>query len=626
MTIYNINLGLGWASSGVEYAQAYRAGVFRKLNLSSKFIFTDMILADNIQHLTANIGFDDEQVIWLYNHFTDIKIAPTSVTVEDVLARFDGVESRREKNGKVLRVFFSDQDKFVTCYLVDEDKDLVQYVEYVFKGNLIRKDYFSYTRYCSEYFAPKDNVAVLYQRTFYNEDGTPAYDILMNQGKEEVYRFKDKIFYGKPAFMRAFMKSLNLNKSDLVILDRETGIGQVVFEEAQVAHLAVVVHAEHYSENATNEDYILWNNYYDYQFTNADKVDFFIVSTDRQNEVLQEQFAKYTQHQPKVVTIPVGSIDSLTESSQGRKPFSLITASRLAKEKHIDWLVKAVIEARKEIPELTFDIYGSGGEDSLLREIIATHQAEDYILWNNYYDYQFTNADKVDFFIVSTDRQNEVLQEQFAKYTQHQPKIVTIPVGSIDSLTESSQGRKPFSLITASRLAKEKHIDWLVKAVIEARKEISELTFDIYGSGGEDSLLREIITSHKTEDYIQLKGHAELSQIYSQYEVYLTASTSEGFGLTLMEAIGSGLPLIGFDVPYGNQTFIEDGKNGYLIPSSSDHVEDQIKQAYAAKIYQLYQENRLEAMRAHSYQIAEGFLTEEILEKWKKTVEEVLHD
>ena len=69
------------ASSGVEYAQAYRAGAFRKLNLSSKFIFTDMILADNIEHLTANIGFDDEQVIWLYNHFTDIKIAPTSVTV-----------------------------------------------------------------------------------------------------------------------------------------------------------------------------------------------------------------------------------------------------------------------------------------------------------------------------------------------------------------------------------------------------------------------------------------------------------------------------------------------------------------------------------------------------------------
>lgn len=84
-----------------------------------------MILADNIEHLTSNIAFDDEQVIWLYNHFTDIKIAPTSVTVADVLATVDGVESCREKNGKVLRIFFSDQDKFVTCYLVDENKDLV---------------------------------------------------------------------------------------------------------------------------------------------------------------------------------------------------------------------------------------------------------------------------------------------------------------------------------------------------------------------------------------------------------------------------------------------------------------------------------------------------------------------
>ena len=503
MTIYNINLGIGWASSGVEYAQAYRAGIFRSLNLPSKFIFTDMILADNIQHLTVNIGFNDEEVIWLYNYFTDIRIAPTSVTVDDVLAYFEGVESHRERNGKVERIFFSDEDKFITCYLVDEGKDFVQHVEYVFAGNLVRKDYFSYTRYCTEYFAPKDNVATLYQRTFYNEDGTPAYEMFMNQGTEEVYRFKDRILYGKPALIRYFMKTLGLSKSDLVILDRETGIGQVVFEEARAAHLAVVVHAEHYSENATNDDYILWNNYYDYQFTNADKVDLFIVSTDRQKEVLEQQFACYTSHSPKIVTIPVGSVDQLTKPQESRKPFSLITASRLAKEKHIDWLVKAVIEAHKELPELTFDIYGSGGEEGRLHEIIAAGQAE---------------------------------------------------------------------------------------------------------------------------EYIKLKGHADLSRIYSQYEVYLTASTSEGFGLTLMEAIGSGLPLIGFDVPYGNQTFIEDGENGYLIPSSSDHVEDEIKKAYAEKICQLYLENRLEGMREKSYQIAEKFLTQEILDKWEKTIKEVVDD
>ena len=29
--IYNFNLGIGWASSGVEYAQIYRARMFRIL-------------------------------------------------------------------------------------------------------------------------------------------------------------------------------------------------------------------------------------------------------------------------------------------------------------------------------------------------------------------------------------------------------------------------------------------------------------------------------------------------------------------------------------------------------------------------------------------------------------------
>jgi len=60
------------------------------------------------------------------------------------------------------------------------------------------------------------------------------------------------------------------------------------------------------------------------------------------------------------------------------------------------------------------------------------------ILWNNFYEYQFSNADKVDLFIVSTDRQKEVLEQQFAHYTTHAPKIVTIPVGSVDEKKKDS--------------------------------------------------------------------------------------------------------------------------------------------------------------------------------------------
>ena len=84
-----------------------------------------------------------------------------------------------------------------------------------------------------------------------------------------------------------------------------------------------------------------------------------------------------------------------------------------------------------------------------------------------------------------------------------------------------------------------------------------------------------------------------------------------------MEAVGSGLPLIGFDVPYGNQTFIQDGQNGYLIPSSDDHVETAIKDPLK-RSRQLYQENHLPDMRTASYELARGFLTD----KSKGQVEE----
>lgn len=67
--IYNVNLGIGWASSGVEYAQAYRAQLFRKQKIEAKFIFMEMIQSDNIIHFTRNIGFHDSEVLWLYQYF-----------------------------------------------------------------------------------------------------------------------------------------------------------------------------------------------------------------------------------------------------------------------------------------------------------------------------------------------------------------------------------------------------------------------------------------------------------------------------------------------------------------------------------------------------------------------------
>ena len=76
MRIFNLNRGIGWASSGVEYAQIYRARLLRMIHADAKFIFTDLFTFENIEHLTKAIGFQDEEVIWLYGFFTDFSVEP----------------------------------------------------------------------------------------------------------------------------------------------------------------------------------------------------------------------------------------------------------------------------------------------------------------------------------------------------------------------------------------------------------------------------------------------------------------------------------------------------------------------------------------------------------------------
>ncbi|MBM7643450.1 accessory Sec system glycosyltransferase GtfA [Streptococcus loxodontisalivarius] len=499
MTVYNINLGIGWASSGVEYAQAYRSAIFKRQGIDAKFIFTDFFVQDNISDLTRNLGFSDEDIIWLYTFFTDQKVAPTTYTLADLKSSYQGELSREEKNGKQVRLFYDKDDVFLTAYLRDEDDDIVHRVEFVSKGNLVRKDFFSYTKMFTEYYAPRDNKAYLYQRRFFNEDGSIAYDEIVD-GTESFFKFSDRICYSKEELIAYMMERLNLKSTDQVILDRATGTGQAVFRHVKPAKLGVVVHAEHFSENVVTDHTILWNNYYEYQFDNADKVDFFITATEAQRQLMLEQFQQFKGIQPTIYTIPVGSLDELKGQNQTRKPFSLITASRLAAEKHVDWLVNAVALAHETLPNLTFDIYGAGGEEKRLADLIAKLGAE---------------------------------------------------------------------------------------------------------------------------NYITLKGHKDLTDTYQDYELYLSASKSEGFGLTLLEAIGSGLPLIGFDVRYGNKTFIKDGENGYLIPVLDRDDDQQIAQAFAQRIIALYKEKNMAELQNVSYGIAEEFLTSKLEQKWANLIKEM---
>lgn len=235
---------------------------------------------------------------------------------------------------------------------------------------------------------------------------------------------------------------------------------------------------------------------------------------------------------------------------------------------------------------------------------------EDHILWYGIYEYAFAHPEKIDFFVTSTQAQSKLLREQLRRYKGVEARVETIPVMGLEALKMSGNARRKHSLISVGRLAPEKRMNWVIEAVAEAKKRVPDLSLDIYGEGAEKGRLQQQIKGMGCENYVRLCGFQKLDEVYQNYDAYISASWVETFGVTLLEAVGSGLPIVGFDVPYGVQVFIDEGENGYKLPWGDI-------QGLADAIVRLFTEADIEAFRQHSYQKAGAYLTEEIKKRWK---------
>ena len=251
----------------------------------------------------------------------------------------------------------------------------------------------------------------------------------------------------------------------------------------------------------------------------------------------------------------------------------------------------------------------------------SEHEFENGHLNYEYY-YVFKYAKRFDYFITATDLQKEVLEQTLAEQGCQGIPIYSIPVGHLEELTESLGDRPPFSVLTASRLDPRKRIDLAIRVVAQAHEQLPALQFDIYGKGGEADNLCHLIQELAAQDYIHLRGHADLQQIYPCYQAYLTTSQWETFGLTLMEAAGAGLALLGFDARYGNPTFIKEGENGFLVPYSETVPEEELVKELADKLVQLF-ERDLAPFHQASYDLASSYLASNVQEVWRETLMEM---
>lgn len=133
----------------------------------------------------------------------------------------------------------------------------------------------------------------------------------------------------------------------------------------------------------------------------------------------------------------------------------------------------------------------------------------------------------------------------------------------------------PFRVVYAGRLAPEKCVDDLLRAV--AAVPAAALT--VVGDGARRAALQALARTLGIDDRVSWRGYvpwgAELLAILRGCAVLALPSATEGLGLVIVEAMSQGLPVVGTRVG-GIPELIEDGVNGLLVDV---HRPDQLAAA-----------------------------------------------
>ncbi|GAB2948180.1 glycosyltransferase family 4 protein [Streptomyces heilongjiangensis] len=145
-------------------------------------------------------------------------------------------------------------------------------------------------------------------------------------------------------------------------------------------------------------------------------------------------------------------------------------------------------------------------------------------------------------------------------------RITDIPNAAPRPRAEPSDLRAPL-VVAAGRLVPVKRYDLLVEAFAKVVAERPEWRLRIHGQGPERARLRAAVAAHGLNDHVFLMGpHTTLETEWAKASVAVVSSAWESFGMTILEAMHAGVPVVATDCPHGPGEIITDGSDGLLVP------------------------------------------------------------
>lgn len=237
-----------------------------------------------------------------------------------------------------------------------------------------------------------------------------------------------------------------------------------------------------------------------------------------------------------------------------------------------------------------------------------------------YNDVIVERGDQLDGVIVATERQKDDLTMweggvQRLKAPIHAASFAIVPNKQLTKGHVTLAQRTKHKLLVVTRLLADRRTSDVINAFAKILNHYPDATLDIYGYGDQFGALSQQIIEMKLNGKVTLKNYVvDLAPAYDDAQIYINATDGDAEPLALAEALSHGLPTAAYDVFYGPQEMITQGRNGYLVQRGD------INGLARAVELMMSDDQRWETMSAAAYQRSRHFSESAVLPQWEKAL------
>jgi len=164
-------------------------------------------------------------------------------------------------------------------------------------------------------------------------------------------------------------------------------------------------------------------------------------------------------------------------------------------------------------------------------------------------------------------------------YLQNLPKPfakdITLLPNAIDMSLFYNKNTRPHDqlvIVNSGNFLPKKNSQLLVRIAFVLKKKAIPFRIIMLGDGDQKNATKSLADKLNVADCFCFAGYVDnVNECYNSATIYVHTALYEPFGLVLIEAMSTGLPVVALDGG-GNADIIEDGENGYLIEAQDPEL------------------------------------------------------